>query len=162
MGADDVSAWWIALIGTLAGVVGAVAAVLQVTQRHIHKDPSNLPDIPPHTPTVRKLGRGTSALDAFAGVDNDVMGLFRMALWTVFFELIAWIVMVALEVPPQADIGILIFALPLVFAAIGLFTTILYLVIYSVGGKLSIEALFFAMTIIINVAVIVITIKIVT
>jgi hypothetical protein len=130
MGSDSVSAWFIALVGTIAGVVGAIAAVLQILQsrqgqaRQTSNSAGYVVLSPQSIPTKQRTTLpGMSKIDESADDDKfteKVTFIVLVAsLWTVFILLILWLAIAILGIHSSTIPAYIIMAAP-ALAALGL------------------------------------------
>jgi hypothetical protein len=88
MASSDASGWLIALIGTLAGIVGACATVIQVFQ---NRERGN--SLPPSTNLETERAKSR-----FSNLNEDVRTGFVLALWATLIVLLSWLALVILKV----------------------------------------------------------------
>jgi hypothetical protein len=102
MASNDVSGWLIALIGTLAGVVGASAAVIQVFQGRGERNSTSSGIYPKDA--QRRFGLSDLA--------SDVHMPCMLTLWASLMILFSWLALAILGVRSGTVVSCVIVALP--------------------------------------------------
>lgn len=167
MGVNGVSAWWIALVGTLAGVVGATTAIIQVMQSRNNRQISSASSGGASTSRVRRRPRADPPhgmypmpQKRFSNLSDMLMGILKLSLATAFIELVAWIVMAILPVLPNARP--VLYTIPIFLASVtvlGIFFD-LFLTVFSDDAWGLANTCMAAAILIIDLAIIVSSIKI--